>query len=200
MLLEAGMALGHQPSRTIFVEIGHLRPVSDLTGRNVIRLNGTAEPLNALAGRLEAAGCQVNRANSRYLDGARFSDLSALDRGSQYVATTDARNVASLRVRLRHQGASGYLFEVRNEGSSVLEDVHWILPESASNWRLSTNMLTDYPIRAMQPEEVISVPVMISTGGPSMVIAELVARTSNGDSLNLRKRLSVFDSNGLEWR
>ena len=54
VLLEAGMALGYQPTRTIFVELGHLRPISDLAGRNVIRLDGTVQGLHALAGRLEA--------------------------------------------------------------------------------------------------------------------------------------------------
>jgi hypothetical protein len=48
VLLEAGMAFGAQPTRTILVELGDLRPVSDLTGRNVIRLGAAPGPLHAL--------------------------------------------------------------------------------------------------------------------------------------------------------
>ena len=43
VLLEAGMALGLFPERTVIVEIGQLRPLSDIGGRHVIRMNDKPE-------------------------------------------------------------------------------------------------------------------------------------------------------------
>jgi predicted nucleotide-binding protein len=76
VLFEAGMAFGYCPSRTILVEIGSLRPISDLGGRHTIRL-GVEDTLRALARRLEVAGCPVNRSNDSWLNVQRFSDLQA---------------------------------------------------------------------------------------------------------------------------
>jgi predicted nucleotide-binding protein len=80
VLLEAGMALGLQPERTVVIEIGRLRPVSDMAGLNVIRFNGTVESLNKIAGRLAGAGCAVNTHGTDWLDVTRFKNLAAYTR------------------------------------------------------------------------------------------------------------------------
>lgn len=60
VLLEAGMALGLYPRRTVIVEMGSLRPISDLSGMHVVRLSNSVERRQDLAQRLRLAGCQVN--------------------------------------------------------------------------------------------------------------------------------------------
>jgi predicted nucleotide-binding protein len=80
VVLEAGMALQSHPKRTILVEIGHTREISDLAGRNTIRLDGSAEKVNSLASRLELAGCPVDRGGSDWLDMSAFEGLDALTR------------------------------------------------------------------------------------------------------------------------
>jgi predicted nucleotide-binding protein len=60
VLFELGLAFGRKPDRTIIVEFGKTRPISDLIGRNVIRFSDTAEFKQKLAGRLRVAGCAVN--------------------------------------------------------------------------------------------------------------------------------------------
>jgi predicted nucleotide-binding protein len=60
VLFEAGMAMGRDADRTVLVEIGQLRPFSDLGGRHLIRLNNTTQRRQEFAQRLQSAGCAVN--------------------------------------------------------------------------------------------------------------------------------------------
>ena len=60
VLFEAGMAMSRSQYRTVLVELGDLRPFSDLGGRHTIRLDDSSQRRQDLAQRLEAAGCPVN--------------------------------------------------------------------------------------------------------------------------------------------
>ncbi len=60
VIFEAGMAMGRHLERTILVELGVLRPFSDIGGRHVVRINNTTQLRLELAKRLEAAGCPIN--------------------------------------------------------------------------------------------------------------------------------------------
>lgn len=68
VLIEAGMILAHDPRRAILVQVGEIRPISDLTGRWVIRLDKGPGPRNDFANRLAAAGCAPNRAATDWLE------------------------------------------------------------------------------------------------------------------------------------
>jgi predicted nucleotide-binding protein len=61
VLFEAGMAFGRSPDTTVLVEVGKIRPFSDVAGRHAVRLNNTTASRVDLATKLENAGCEVDR-------------------------------------------------------------------------------------------------------------------------------------------
>ena len=60
VLFEAGMSMSRSQDRTVLVELGGLRPFSDVLGIHTIRLNNSSQCRQELAQRLQAAGCPVN--------------------------------------------------------------------------------------------------------------------------------------------
>ena len=73
VLFEAGMAMGRCQDRTILVELGTLRPFSDIGGRHVIRLDDSIAKRQELANRLQAAGCPVDLAGTDWHTTGDFS-------------------------------------------------------------------------------------------------------------------------------
>lgn len=72
VIFEAGMALGRDPDRTVLVEIGQLRPFSDIAGRYTVRLDNSVAKRQDLAMRLETAGCPVNLNGTDWHEAGEF--------------------------------------------------------------------------------------------------------------------------------
>ena len=77
VLFEAGMAIGRHPERTILVELGELRPFSDVSGLHVVRLNNSSQRRQELAQRLRTAGCPVNLDGTRWHTAGDFENALA---------------------------------------------------------------------------------------------------------------------------
>jgi len=60
VLFEAGMAFGRHADRTVIIELGYLRPFSDISGRYVIKMNNSIAMRQELAQRLKTAGCDID--------------------------------------------------------------------------------------------------------------------------------------------
>jgi hypothetical protein len=60
VIFEAGMAFGTHPDRTIIVQLGTIRPLTDLGGVHMIRMDGSIAKRQDLASRLLTAGCAVD--------------------------------------------------------------------------------------------------------------------------------------------
>jgi predicted nucleotide-binding protein len=73
VFFEAGMAIGRHEDRTVLVELGALRPFSDVGGRHVIRLNNSSQRRQELADRLRTAGCPVNLSGTDWHTAGDFS-------------------------------------------------------------------------------------------------------------------------------
>ena len=73
VLFEAGMAYGKDPNRAVLVEIGELRPFSDISGRHLVKFKGTPEDRNILANRLKLVGCDVDLEGNDWLSVGDFT-------------------------------------------------------------------------------------------------------------------------------
>lgn len=74
VLLEAGYALGYRLEQTLVVSVGQIRPISDLAGRHILRLDNTAEKRKAFAQRLRDMGFLVQMDGARWLRAGNFEE------------------------------------------------------------------------------------------------------------------------------
>lgn len=72
VLFEAGLAMGRNPQRTLIVEIGKLRPFSDIAGRHTIRLDNSTKTRQDLAQRLATAGCEIDLTGTDWHNVGKF--------------------------------------------------------------------------------------------------------------------------------
>ncbi|GAA2575068.1 MULTISPECIES: nucleotide-binding protein [Streptomyces] len=80
VLIELGMVLMAYPERTLIVEVGGVRPIADIAGRNIIRFDGSQTALGKVVERLKLAGCTVNDTGSDWRHTYPFQHLSAYHR------------------------------------------------------------------------------------------------------------------------
>jgi len=73
VIFEAGLAFGKNPTRKILIHIGHLRPFSDIAGRNYINLKNDEINRKNLIERLKTAGCDVELEGDEWLTTGNFS-------------------------------------------------------------------------------------------------------------------------------
>lgn len=138
VLFEAGMALGRDAPRTVIVEVGEVRPFSDIAGRHVIRLNDTAAARQALAKRLTTAGCAIDMSGTDWLTTGDFAappppgDGLALGRR---VPSAASRRAVDFDVKYRKAGGSRSLgghLQVVNRGTETAYDVSVSIPKGAA--------------------------------------------------------------------
>jgi predicted nucleotide-binding protein len=205
VIFEAGRAFGTHPDHTILVEIGFLRPVSDLAGLNVVRIGATKAPLKALADRLETAGCPVDRKDPDVFDPATFAQLPSFIRKARAVddsvpagprvgrvlLSPPKRPTPQLAVKLWDHGKDK-LLEITNRGGVELRDVEWELVGEVPNWYIMSDALPKYPIPSLAPQKHVRVPVATWTGGPAYVDLVVRAQTEAGEPYETTEQLSIF--------
>jgi len=60
VLFEAGMAMGRHSQNTVLVQIGDVKPFSDIAGRHLLYLDNSSEKRQELIARLADTGCALN--------------------------------------------------------------------------------------------------------------------------------------------
>jgi hypothetical protein len=134
VLFEAGMAMGRDANRTILVELGRTRGLSDLTGRYVVRMGNAPNQRQELAERLRTAGCNVDLTGSDWYQSGRFEipqdpDFSATS-GQRIPGASDMHDSGdwtrsgNFLLRINEPKSAGFglftvLGEAKNEGGAV---------------------------------------------------------------------------------
>jgi predicted nucleotide-binding protein len=72
VIFEAGLALGAHPEKTVIVQVGKVRPFSDIAGKHLVKLSDAGSARNDFANRLAKIGCEVNRVGSDWMTAGAF--------------------------------------------------------------------------------------------------------------------------------
>jgi predicted nucleotide-binding protein len=106
VVFETGAALAIRPERTVLVEFGHTRPLSDLAGYQWVRIGESAEWRQDLAERLRQSGAEVETTGKEWRSAGDFTG-SIRRRATWWNGTQSNRGYQYLldRVELRQAHA-----------------------------------------------------------------------------------------------
>lgn len=137
VLFEAGMALGRNAERTVMVEIGQVRPFSDVAGRHIVRLNNTSQSRQAFVQRLKTAGCDVDLSGTDWHSAGDFTEPSApgggLALGRRVPNSPHSRPPLDFDLRYVNKGGNRIdRLQVINRGTETAYQVTVSIPEEAA--------------------------------------------------------------------
>ena len=101
VLWEGGIAYGRDHGKTVIVEIGSLRPFTDIAGLHIIRMDGSPEAIKIFAESLESAGCPVNLDGTNWMDTTNWeSVIAALPENNRFnpAEKNDSAETPTLRL------------------------------------------------------------------------------------------------------
>ena len=196
VLFEAGMAIGRDSDRAILVELGDLRPFSDIAGRHAVRIDDQAASRKALVERLITAGCNVDLTGDDWLSTGSFAPPpppgGGLPLGKKVPAQRNRRR-AEIDLRYHDRSKSGRL-EVVNIGTEELRDISLELPEEADGFHLMTN---DLPISRLPPGKSVMLVAMryggLGRGHGNHFDVRVTGTTPDGDAYSDDVFLSLGD-------
>lgn len=132
VLFEAGMAIGRDARRTVLVELGAVRPFSDVAGRHSIRMSNDAAKRKDLAQRLKTAGCSANLEGSDWLRVGDFTSPpppgAGLPLGRRVPSTNNTHGV-KLDARYHSRSGGSDRLEIINRGTEPVFEVNVEVPD-----------------------------------------------------------------------
>ncbi len=199
VLFEAGMALGRDPRRTVLVEIGEVRPFSDVAGRHAIRLTNAIERRQDLAGRLKTAGCDVDLLGSDWHTAGDFTAPppigEGLPLGRRIPSRSTGRKPLEFDVKYYNRGGNRIdKLQIVNRGTETALNVNISLPEDAA---LQLHGFT--PIAKIPAGRSVTVDVMglgRMFGGPSLQEVFDVVITAESEAGERVEQEVFLDTNG----
>lgn len=129
------MAMGRNATRTILVELGDLRPFSDVGGRHAIRMNDSAEKRKSLAQRLDTAGCHPDISGTDWLSAGDFSPPPKLGGGLPLGKRVPATQRAGAHVdgHWYDKGSRSRAdVKITNNGALPIRNVQLVVPDGVN--------------------------------------------------------------------
>jgi predicted nucleotide-binding protein len=188
VLFEAGIAMGRDPKRTVLVELGTLRPFSDVAGRHAVRLNDTPEKRNDLAQRLKTAGCDVDTSGTDWLQAGDFS-APKVPGGpvGRRVPSSGARGRSHLDARYLHRTSGSDRITIQNVGSEEVLDL------TSPNAKDFHGRLDGFPVPRLPVGKSVTLIAMAAMGVPDTWDLVVNGRTASGEEFS---ELLFLDLNG----
>lgn len=158
VLFEAGMAMGRDPNKTVLVEMGTLRPFSDIGGRHLLRIDNSSRQRHQLAQRLKDAGCPVKLDGTDWHAAGDFDaalELTPVARATIAVEQPQLSPEATSLLRDAAQDARGIIRKIRTLSGLTIETNGKEFgttrdPESEAVWKEAINDLLE---RALVEDE-----------------------------------------------
>lgn len=151
VLFEAGMAMGRDHRRTVLVELGDLRPFTDIAGLHVVRLEDNTQRRQELAQRLKAAGCPVN------LDGTDWHCAGDFGAAVSSIVLGQPETVAEATRQSELEEKREYtvrtIQDILNEANSHTDSKKTIHPE-IGKWLRVDDRAWDAPVTTNDPIEI----------------------------------------------
>lgn len=179
VLFEAGMAMGRDPRRTVLVELGVVRPFSDVAGRHAVRLAATPEKRKDLAQRLKTAGCDVNLNGDDWMQTGDFSapEVPGGPVGRR-VPSSAAKSTRHLDARFLSRSSASDRIQLINVGS---EDV---LELTSPNEGEFQGRIDGFPISRLPAGKSVTLICMQVMGGPDTFDLIVEGRTESGEAFS----------------
>lgn len=193
VLFEAGMAMGRDPKRTVLVELGSVRPFSDIAGRHTLRMGNEPDRRKQLAQRLETAGCVIDTSGDDWLTSGEFAPPPPPGGGLQLGkrvprSQIDIRPCVDLRYHNRSRGGR---LEIINRGSEPVHNINLQLPPESGNFHLHTD---DLPLEELPPGKSVKLLASRSLGpGKSHFNVRVTFESTDGELFDEQVFLDLVD-------
>jgi predicted nucleotide-binding protein len=175
VLFESGMALASHPDQTVLVEIGHVKPFSDVAGRHTVRMDNSFAMRQELALKLKTAGCPVNMEGIDWhtagdLNPPSENTVARFEKQEQSVATKSVigrTNSKKKRKKKNHRAVFG-----QTKTFQIGSRVHILQPEPGKpreQWLYSSEV---WAIRKIDESKgtAMAMPLAERIGGPTPTV------------------------------
>jgi hypothetical protein len=184
VLFEAGLALGRNPDRTILVELGRVRPFSDVAGRHALRLRGDAEGRKELAERLRTAGCAVDFSGSDWLTKYDLTPPPPPGGGlplGKRVLSPQPGNAVRIDATYLNRGQGNGRLQLTNYSGFAIHNLRFEIPDEAGP---SFHVHADLPIAKLPSGKTVGFITSRSMGpGADHFEIKITGRTPDGEPI-----------------
>jgi predicted nucleotide-binding protein len=80
VIFETGIAIGTHHRKTVMIQVGDVKPFTDIGGMHIPHFSGDDKSRHDLANRLEDLGCRINRGGDHWLRAGDFTPTAPKQR------------------------------------------------------------------------------------------------------------------------